>query len=187
MDEHDSLSPEKYEIRPTREPAVVQAVAVPLFVQSSAHEHLGGGVLPPDSRHISPTPRRYVVEHRAGQGLSHPDNIRHDANMVTTDDRAKERRWVVLAAAPKGQPPDGRYVTLGRESDPSDEEIRAAEETLRAQGMAGYLAIMEGNPWVGPMPRLMEVRALASPCRPFSEAAADCIEGIRRSREGARA
>lgn len=91
---------------------------------------------------------------------------------------------MVVAAAAKGQAPDGRYVTLGRESDPSEEEIRAAEEALRAQGLAGYLAVMEGNPWVGPMPQLMEVRPLADPSGPFSEAAAACVEGIRRSREG---
>ncbi len=93
-----------------------------------------------------------------------------------------ERRWVVLASA-HGRVPHGGYVTLGRGSDPSEDEILAAEEALRAQGMAGYLALMEGNPWVGPLPLLMEVRPLANPPGSFAEAAAACIDGIRRSRK----
>ena len=95
----------------------------------------------------------------------------------------------MVVAAPadgqgQGQPqaPDGRYVTLGRHSDPTEDEIRAAENGLRAQGLAGYLAVMEGNPWVGPLPRLLEVRPLADPAGSFGEAAAACVELIRRSR-----
>jgi len=89
---------------------------------------------------------------------------------------------VVVASAARGRVPDGRYVTLGRHSDPTEDEILAAEDSLRAQGLAGYLALMEGNPWVGPLPRLMEVRRLADPAGPFAEAAAAFIDGIRRSR-----
>jgi len=77
----------------------------------------------------------------------------------------KERRWIVLGT-------DGRYVTLGRASDPSEEELRRLEQTLRAQGLSGWLAIMEGNPHAGAVPKLLEVRPLAGPEVPFAHAAA---------------
>jgi hypothetical protein len=86
-------------------------------------------------------------------------------------ERSRERRWVIVS-------PDGRYVTLGRASDPSEEEILAAEEALRAQGAAGWLAVMEGNPYVGAVPRLMEVRPLAQPTTAFADAAAACLAAI---------
>lgn len=91
--------------------------------------------------------------------------------MPTTKERSKERRWIVLGT-------DGRYVTLGRSSDPLEEELRGAEEALRAQGLAGWLAVMEGNPYLGAVPHLMEVRPLADPAVPFAEAAAACTRAI---------
>lgn len=95
--------------------------------------------------------------------------------MPTAKERSKERRWVVLGT-------DGRYVTLGRASDPSEDEVRAAEEALRAQGYAGWLAVMEGNPYIGPVPRLLEVRPLARPAVSFSDAAAACVRAIAAHR-----
>jgi len=56
--------------------------------------------------------------------------------MPTKTERSRERRWVVIA-------PDGRYVTLGRHSDPSELEVQDAENALRAQGLNGWLAVME--------------------------------------------
>lgn len=95
--------------------------------------------------------------------------------MPTAKERSKERRWIVLGT-------DGRFVTLGRASDPSDEEVRGAEEALRAQGLAGWLAVMEGNPYTGAVPRLMEVRPLAGPAVPFAEAAMACTRSIKDRR-----
>jgi hypothetical protein len=94
-------------------------------------------------------------------------------NLPTPDRR--ERRWVVLGT-------DGRYVTLGRASDPSEDEVRSAEQALRTQGLAGWLAVMEGNPYVGAVPRLLEVRPLAAPDIAFADAAAACIRTIAASR-----
>ena len=91
--------------------------------------------------------------------------------MKSTVDRSRERRWIVLGI-------DGRFVTLGRASDPSEAEILAAEAALRDQGLAGWLAAMEGNPYVGAVPRLMEVRPLADPAVSFDEASAACLRGI---------
>ena len=94
---------------------------------------------------------------------------------VKSSARAVERRWIVVAA-------DGRFSTLGRASDPSEAEILAAEDALRAQGLSGWLAIMEGNPYVGPLPRIMEVRPLGSPGTPFVEALTACVASIRDRR-----
>lgn len=94
---------------------------------------------------------------------------------VTTADRSRERRWIIVA-------PDGRYSTLGRASDPSDAEVRSAEEALRAQGLAGWLAVMEGNPYVGATPRLLEVKPLASPTSSFAEASAACVAAVMAGR-----
>ncbi len=95
--------------------------------------------------------------------------------MPTAKERSKERRWVVLGT-------DGRYVTLGRASDPSDDEVRGAEEALRAQGLSGWLAVMQGNPHVGALPRLIEVRPLAEPRVPFEKAAEACVQAIVANR-----
>lgn len=99
--------------------------------------------------------------------------------MATEAERSRERRWVVVAS-------DGRYVTLGRRSDPSEQEVQEAEDALRTQGLTGWLAVMEGNPWVGKIPLLIEVRPLANPTTPFAEAAAACVAYMlaRRSAVG---
>jgi len=95
--------------------------------------------------------------------------------MPAATGRSKERRWIVLGI-------DGRFVTLGRASDPSEEEVRGAEEALRARGLSGWLALMEGNPYTGPLPRLMEVQPLADPPVPFADAAAACTRSIKDRR-----
>lgn len=80
-------------------------------------------------------------------------------------DRHRERRWIVLGE-------DGRFVTLGRASDPTDEEVAAAEANMRAQGVAGWLAVMEGNPCTVAQPTFLAVRPLAEPICAFEEAVA---------------
>jgi hypothetical protein len=95
--------------------------------------------------------------------------------MPSPTERSQERRWIALGE-------DGRYVTLGRASDPTEEEIANVEAALIAQGLAGWLAIMQGNPYVGALPRLMEVRQLGEPKRAFDEAAAACVKAIAAQR-----
>jgi len=91
--------------------------------------------------------------------------------MPRANDRSAERRWIALSE-------DGRFVTLGRASDPSELEVLDVERALLAQGAAGWLAVMQGNPYAGTAPRLMEVRRLGKPAAAFETAAARCIEGI---------
>jgi len=51
-----------------------------------------------------------------------------------------ETRTVILAS-------DGRYVGLGRYSEPTADEINRAREALAAQGLTAWLATMHGNPY----------------------------------------
>jgi len=88
------------------------------------------------------------------------------------------RRWVVLSE-------DGRYATLGQATDPTPEEILHVEDAMRGQGLAGWLAVMEGSPHAEAPPRLMEVRALNEPAVPFSDVAAAALASIAdTSRQG---
>jgi hypothetical protein len=88
-------------------------------------------------------------------------------------DRSRERRWIVLGE-------DGRFVTLGRESDPAEEEIQAAARSMSAQGLPGWLAIMEGNPYESEFLRFLEVERFGEPVVTFEAAAAACRDGIIR-------
>ena len=51
-----------------------------------------------------------------------------------------ERRWIILAQ-------DGRHVTMGRAAPPTEAEVEAAAAALTAQGLAGWLATLDGNYW----------------------------------------
>jgi hypothetical protein len=95
--------------------------------------------------------------------------------MASENEMARERRWVVVGT-------DGRYVSLGVHSDPTEDEIAASQRALIAQNLSGWLAVMEGNPWFGCPPRLLEVRPLASPTSAFADAAEACITAILAKR-----
>jgi hypothetical protein len=67
---------------------------------------------------------------------------------------------------------DGRFITLGRANDPTSEELVQAEASMRAQGAAGWLAVMAGNPYTVAQPTYLAVRPLAEPICAFEEAVA---------------
>ena len=78
--------------------------------------------------------------------------------------RGRERRWIVLCT-------DGRHVTLGRHTDPTEDEIVAAERSLSAAGLAGWLAVMAGDYYARKVqPSIMPVRPLAEPVCAFEDA-----------------
>ena len=54
--------------------------------------------------------------------------------------KSEERRWIILTR-------DGRHVTMGRAAPPSEAEVEAAATALAAQGLAGWLATLDGNYW----------------------------------------
>jgi hypothetical protein len=91
-------------------------------------------------------------------------------------DGSSDRRWIVLTE-------DGRYATLGRARDPSDDDVSQAEDSLRRQGAAGWLAVMSGSAYAPELPTVIEVRPLADPTRTFAEAA----EAFRKQIEAQRA
>ncbi len=85
-----------------------------------------------------------------------------------------ERRWIIIGE-------DGRHVTLGRHTDPTDQEIARAAEVLRGTGQGGWLAVTEGD-YYGPDRPLsvMMVRELASTTRTWDSALAT-FQDIRSS------
>jgi hypothetical protein len=85
-----------------------------------------------------------------------------------------ERRWIILGE-------DGRHVTLARHADPSAEELAQAEASLAAQGLAGWLAVMEGSYYLERKPSLMMVRPLCNPQRSFADAA-DAFQAARKAK-----
>ena len=95
---------------------------------------------------------------------------------MVTEINARERRWIVLGG-------DGRHVTLGRHTNPTQGEIDAAEAALKASGQAGWLAVMQGRYYSrGAVDRLM-VRPLACPGDAW-DAAARAFETLRQTTLG---
>lgn len=68
---------------------------------------------------------------------------------------ARERRWLVVAE-------DGRHVTLGRHSVPSDDEITQAGRGIDALGLAAWLVISEGGYYNNSKVSLMMVRSITA-------------------------
>jgi len=67
---------------------------------------------------------------------------------------ARERRWIILGD-------DGRHATVGRHSDPTEEELARASDALRANGQGGWLAVTEGRYHSRDTLSVMMVRELA--------------------------
>ncbi len=51
---------------------------------------------------------------------------------------ARERSWIILAE-------DGRHVTVGCRTDPSEDEIERSASQLRSLGLGGWLAVTDGD------------------------------------------
>jgi hypothetical protein len=71
-----------------------------------------------------------------------------------TDAPHRERRWIILAD-------DGRHVTVGRHTDPTEEEIERAGAGLRAISAGGWLAVLEGAYYEPGTVSLMLVKEIA--------------------------
>lgn len=86
-----------------------------------------------------------------------------------------ERRWIILTE-------DGGHVTVGRHTDPTEEEISRASAQLRGLGVDGWLAILEGNYHAkGSKLTLMKVRELTSGSKSWDAAAKDFMTRRRRT------
>lgn len=86
---------------------------------------------------------------------------------------ARERRWIILSE-------DGRHVTLGRDTDPTNEEIERAGEQLQSLGLGGWLAVVDGF-YYRPVEtlKLLKVREIAPSSTTWENAEA----AFRRIRE----
>jgi hypothetical protein len=78
---------------------------------------------------------------------------------------ATDPRTIILAD-------DGRYVTLGRHSQPAEDEIAAAAAGLTAQGVGGWLATMSGTAYQKRCPKLAQLREIAAPRHTWEAAVA---------------
>ena len=84
-----------------------------------------------------------------------------------------ERRWIILAQ-------DGRHVTMGRAAPPSEAEVEAAAVALAAQGLAGWLATLDGNYWTRRRVALAPVRLLGDGATLDWPAAITAFEAARQ-------
>jgi hypothetical protein len=84
-----------------------------------------------------------------------------------------QRRWIVL-----GQ--DGRHVTLGRAAPPSADEIAAAIDALARQGLAGWIASLDGEYWGRRPMTLAAVQAIGATTTLDSPAAVAAFEQARQ-------
>lgn len=89
-----------------------------------------------------------------------------------------ETRTVLLAE-------DGRYVTLGRHSEPSQDEIDTAIAALIASGSAGWVASMIGSPWLGLLPDFVMRQPAGRPRAGFDSAAHKARLAIAHARNAA--
>lgn len=106
-----------------------------------------------------------VLESGHGDALGRPG--------TEAGDMARERRWIILAD-------DGRHVTLGRDSDPSDAEVAQTGDGLRMQGLGGWLAMLEGHYYQSRSPiSLLMVRAVAPSSGPTWENAEAAFRRLR--------
>jgi hypothetical protein len=150
----------------------MQAIAVSELVQDLPDRQLRLGILTLVCQHVVPAAGSDTFEDRAGR-LAWGWWRGHHADMDTPEnhpsvrqaDGSSDRRWVVLCE-------DGRVSTLGRARDPDEEDIRRAEDGLRAQGLAGWLAVQSHSAYAEPPPTFIEVRPLGTPTVTFTEAVA---------------
>ncbi|PZW36943.1 hypothetical protein C8P66_1528 [Humitalea rosea] len=85
-----------------------------------------------------------------------------------------ERRWIILAQ-------DGRHVTMGRAAPPSEAEVEAAAMALAAQGLAGWLATLDGNYWSRRRVALAPVQTLGDGASLDWSAAVDAFDAARKA------
>jgi len=92
---------------------------------------------------------------------------------VSHKPKSAERRWIILAQ-------DGRHVTMGRAAPPSEAEVEAAAAALAAQGLAGWLATLDGNYWSRRRVALAQVQTLGDGATLDWSAANTAFEAARQ-------
>lgn len=85
----------------------------------------------------------------------------------------RERRWLVVGET-------GQHTTIGRHTDPTDEEIAQVAGQLDGAGLAGWLVVSEGRYYRRTPVTLMMVRQISS--KPGDWPAAERLWHQRRER-----
>jgi hypothetical protein len=83
-----------------------------------------------------------------------------------------EKRWIILT-------PDGGHVSIGRHTDPTDDEIEIVAGKLQQAGTGGWLAVMEGAYYGRRKVTLLMVREIV-PTGGSWAAAVAAFEGARQ-------
>ena len=85
----------------------------------------------------------------------------------------RERRWLIVVET-------GQHVTIGRHTDPTDDEIAQVASQLDSAGLAGWLVVSEGGYYQRTPVTLMMVRQITS--KPGDWPAAERLWHQRRER-----
>jgi hypothetical protein len=78
---------------------------------------------------------------------------------------APDPRWIILTE-------DGHINTIGRHTEPSQEDIDGAENAMEAAGVRGWLALMDRSAHAAGQPEFTMVREMRGPKVSFQEAVA---------------
>jgi hypothetical protein len=84
-----------------------------------------------------------------------------------------EKRWIILT-------PDGGHVSIGRHTDPSEDDIKVVAQKLRMAGTGGWLAVMEGSYYGRRRVTLLMVREIV-PAGGSWDTAVTAFEWTRRA------
>ena len=173
VDENDRPPAGQDYVRRPRQVTLVQAEPQAQSVQRPSHNHLRFCVAAADRGHIPAASVRDVAEVGPLLALAWfcwhcpAMDIRDEA--VRQDDGTSDRRWVLVMD-------DGTVSTLGRATDPTEEELARVEEMLAAQGVGGWLAIQSHSAYRGPPPpTFVEVRRVGSDGKTFEDVVASVL------------
>ena len=83
-----------------------------------------------------------------------------------------EQRWIVLGA-------DGRHMSLGRATPPTDIEIIGVSDALAAKGLSGWLVCMQGEYYSWGKVTLEPLKRIGAAHEPDWQAALAAFQRLR--------
>ena len=173
VNQNDRPPPWQHDVRVPWQVAPVQAESKAHSMKCLSDGNLGLCVPATNRGHVTAAGFRDVAEvgprlALAGFGWHCPAMDTRDET-IRQEHESSDRRWVVMTD-------DGAVSTLGRATDPTQEELARVEEMLAAQGVGGWLAIQSHSVYRGPPPpTFVEVRRLGRDGRPFEDVIASVL------------
>ena len=170
VDANYFAAPWKDDVRSSWQVSPVQAKPITHGVQDPSHLQLWLRILAAYARHHGTAlfRRHYVCQMVLSPPVTRPMPeplvFRHlrcrrpaDVLQLPFMRVSSNRRWIALGV-------DGRHITLGGHSDPSDDELARLEAELAREGIGAWLAVAEGDYWKPrTRVRLLQVRCLGTP------------------------